>query len=58
MGPILTKHTTIDKNLYYAFGHHHLGWTLGAITGKIIAGMLAEENTNLELTPYSSLRFS
>ena len=46
------------KNLFYAFGHHHLGWTLGAITGKIIAGMLAGENTNLDLTPYSSLRFS
>ena len=46
------------KNLFYAFGHHHLGWTLGAITGKIIAGMLAEENTNLDLAPYSSLRFS
>jgi len=46
------------KNLFYAFGHHHLGWTLGAITGKIIAGMLAEEKTNLDLTPYSSLRFS
>ena len=45
------------KNLFYAFGHHHLGWTLGAITGKIIAGILAEENTNLNLTPYSSLRF-
>ena len=46
------------KNLFYAFGHHHLGWTLGAITGKIIAEMLAGENTNLNLTPYSSLRFS
>ena len=46
------------KNLFYAFGHHHLGWTLGAITGKIIAGFLADENTNLNLTPYSSLRFS
>ena len=46
------------KNLFYAFGHHHLGWTLGAITGKIIAGMLAGEKTKLDLTPYSSLRFS
>jgi len=45
------------KNLFYAFGHHHLGWTLGAITGKIIAKMLNEENTNLNLNPYSSLRF-
>ena len=46
------------KNLFYAFGHHHLGWTLGAISGKIISGMLAEDNTNLDLAPYSSLRFS
>ena len=46
------------KNVFYCFGHHHLGWTLGPISGKIISGMIAEENTNLDLTPYSSLRFS
>ena len=32
------------ENVFYSFGHHHLGWTLGAISGKI--------------KPYSSLRFS
>jgi D-hydroxyproline dehydrogenase len=46
------------KNIFYCFGHHHLGWTLGPISGKIIAGMIAEENTNLNLDPYSSKRFS
>jgi len=46
------------KNLFYSFGHHHLGWTLGAISGKILSGMIAEEETNLNLSPYSSLRFS
>ena len=46
------------KNIFYCFGHHHLGWTLGPISGKIIAGMIAEENTNLDLKPYSSLRFN
>jgi D-amino-acid dehydrogenase len=46
------------KNVFYCFGHHHLGWTLGPISGKIIAGMIAEENTNLNLSPYSSQRFS
>jgi D-amino-acid dehydrogenase len=35
-----------------------LGWTLGPISGKIISGMIANENTNLDLKPYSSLRFS
>ncbi len=46
------------KNVFYSFGHHHLGWTLGAISGKIISKMIAGENTNLDLDPYSSLRFN
>ena len=46
------------KNVFYCFGHHHLGWTLGPISGKIISGIIAEENTNLDLKPYSSLRFN
>ena len=46
------------KHIFYCFGHHHLGWTLGPISGKIIAGMIAQENTNLNLSPYSSTRFN
>ena len=46
-----------NKNIIYAFGHHHLGWTLGAVTGKIISGILNNEKTNIDLTPYSSSRF-
>ena len=46
------------ENVYYSFGHHHLGWTLGAISGKIISKMIANEKTNLDLQPYSSVRFS
>ena len=46
------------KNVFYCFGHHHLGWTLGAISGKIISKMISKENTNLNLEPYSSIRFS
>ena len=53
MGPSLK-----NKNIIYAFGHHHLGWTLGPVTGKIISGIVAGEKTNLDLTPYSSKRFS
>ena len=47
-----------NKNIVYAFGHHHLGWTLGAITGKVVSGIVAEENTNLDLAPYNSSRFN
>ena len=46
------------KNVFYCFGHHHLGWTLGPISGKIVSGMIANENTNLNLDPYSSSRFN
>ena len=46
------------ENVFYSFGHHHLGWTLGPISGKIVSGMIAKENTNLNLDPYSSVRFS
>jgi len=46
------------ENVFYSFGHHHLGWTLGAISGKIISKMIADESSNLDLKPYSSLRFN
>ena len=46
-----------NKNIVYAFGHQHLGWTLGAITGKIVSGILVNEKTNLDLSPYNSSRF-
>ena len=29
-----------NQNIIYAFGHDHLGWTLGAITGKIVSGII------------------
>ena len=45
-------------NVYYSFGHHHLGWTLGAISGKIVTKIIDNENTNMDLQPYSSTRFS
>ena len=46
-----------NENIIYAFGHQHLGWTLGAVTGKIVAGIISNEKTNLDLSPYSSSRF-
>ena len=45
------------KNVFYSFGHHHLGWTLAAISGKIISNMISNKKTNLNLEPYSSKRF-
>jgi len=55
--PVIGPSKNYD-NVFYSFGHHHLGWTLAAISGKIISKMISKENTNLDLKPYSSLRFS
>ena len=52
LGP--SKH---HENVFYSFGHHHLGWTLGAVSGKIISKMMANEKSNLDIKPYSSIRF-
>jgi D-amino-acid dehydrogenase len=33
-------HSARAENLFYAFGHQHLGLTLGAVTGEIVANMI------------------
>ena len=45
------------ENIFYAFGHHHLGWTLGAITGSIIAKLISKDGVNLNFSKYRSTRF-
>ena len=55
--PVIGKSKNYN-NVYYSFGHHHLGWTLGAISGKIVSKMILGEKTNLYLSPYSSSRFN
>ena len=55
--PVIGKSKNYN-NVYYSFGHHHLGWTLGAISGKIVSKIILGEKTNLDLSPYSSSRFN
>ena len=55
--PVIGKSKNYN-NVYYSFGHHHLGWTLGAISGKIVSKMIVGDKTNLDLFPYSSSRFN
>jgi D-amino-acid dehydrogenase len=45
-------------NVYYAFGHGHLGLTLGAVTGRIIADLIAGRPPAFALAPYHINRFS
>lgn len=44
-------------NLFYAFGHHHLGLTLAPITARLVTAMIAEDTPAIDLTPFSLGRF-
>lgn len=44
-------------NLYYAFGHQHLGLTLAATTGDAIAALVAGDAPPFDLAPFDLERF-
>lgn len=46
-----------NAQVLYAFGHQHLGLTLGPITGAIIAALAVGERPTIDLTPFSLDRF-
>lgn len=43
--------------VYFAFGHQHLGLTLGPLTGELIADLVANRSSAIDLTPYRATRF-
>lgn len=45
------------KGVWLGVGHHHIGLTGGAKTGRLIAQMITGKKTNLDLSPYSAVRF-
>jgi D-amino-acid dehydrogenase len=45
-------------NILYAFGHQHLGLTLAAITGDLIAQLATQSPTTVSLAPFDLQRFS
>ncbi|MCB2135680.1 MAG: FAD-dependent oxidoreductase [Rhodobacteraceae bacterium] len=45
------------KGAYTGFGHHHVGLTGGPKTGRILAGLISGQKSNLDLAPYAPSRF-
>lgn len=45
------------KNAFFAFGHGHVGLTLGPITGKLIADLVSERKAGIDLKPFAMDRF-
>ncbi len=47
-----------SRAVFYAFGHQHLGLTLGPVTGRLIAAAVADRTPDCDLTPYRADRFA
>jgi D-hydroxyproline dehydrogenase len=45
------------SNLLYAFGHQHLGLTLAAITGELVAALASGATSSVDLAPFDLTRF-
>ncbi|WP_322049935.1 NAD(P)/FAD-dependent oxidoreductase [Paraburkholderia bannensis] len=46
-----------SPHVLYAFGHQHLGVTLGGVTGSVVADLVAGRTAPLDLSPYNPRRF-
>jgi D-amino-acid dehydrogenase len=44
------------RNLFLAFGHQHVGLTLGPLTGMIVADLVAGRDPGIDLAPYGAGR--
>ena len=45
------------RNAWFAFGHDHLGLTMGGITGKLIAELVGDRTPSVDLAPFRPDRF-
>jgi D-amino-acid dehydrogenase len=45
------------ESVWFAFGHAHHGFTLGAVTGRLIAELVTGESPFVDPTPYLPQRF-
>lgn len=54
--PVLGR-SARHADVYFAFGHQHLGLTLGAVSGGIVADLVAGRDPGLDLSPYRAERW-
>lgn len=53
--PVLARSPRHDS-VFFAFGHSHLGMTMGPVSGRIIADLVAGRDPGLDMTPYGPVR--
>jgi D-hydroxyproline dehydrogenase len=47
----------IPARLFYAVGHHHIGLTTAAVTGELVADLIAEREPRLDVRGFDLRRF-
>ena len=55
--PVIGKSPN-NNNIFYSFGHQHIGWTLAAVTGKTINELVKGNKPNYNIEPFSPERFN
>ncbi|HRA64154.1 MAG TPA: FAD-dependent oxidoreductase, partial [Burkholderiaceae bacterium] len=46
-----------SARVIYAFGHQHIGLTLGGLSGMVVADQVAGRESVIDLAPFSATRF-
>lgn len=54
--PVLSRSPRY-ASVFFAFGHGHLGLTLGPLTGRLIADMVGERQPPVDVAPFRADRF-
>ncbi|MBM3650200.1 MAG: FAD-binding oxidoreductase [Alphaproteobacteria bacterium] len=45
------------RNVWFAFGHQHIGLSLAAVTGQVVADLVADRDPGIDVGPYRVDRF-
>lgn len=55
--PVIGRSPRVSR-VIYAFGHQHVGWTLGGITGQLVTELIDGRKPSVDLQPFRPDRFS
>lgn len=54
--PVIGR-SPVHRNVFFAFGHDHIGLALGGITGKLVGELVAGKAPSVDLAPFRPDRF-
>ena len=54
--PVISRSSRFER-VFHAFGHGHLGLSLGAVTGRMIADLVQDRPSDIDATPFRADRF-